>query len=492
MFDQLADRFDPPSTRLLELWAADRVAFLHDAFDWDDGGPADYQDTIAAALDAHDRVAVRAPHGAGKSTTAACMILHGAVVWDGLGYDWKIPSTASVWRQLAQYLWPEIHKMARKLRADQIGRPLFAVKRELLDLSLSLRHGEAFALASADPATLEGAHADWLMYVFDESKAIKPGVWEAAEGAFSGAGADTVNTAKALAISTPGAPSGEFYNIHSHKPGYEDWHTIHVTLDDAIRAGRVSRDWADRRAVQWGQQSAVYLNRVCGEFASSDEQAVIPLEWVEAAIERWHAAAGAEHGPVTAMALDVARLGEDRTVLATARGDWVEPLATWPRQETTTTSDDLVRHLRANAGVVAQVDCDGLGVGVYDGAKKQIGRGRVAAYHGSAKTLRRDRSGELRFANVRAAAWWSLREELDPAYESGLCLPDDDALVGDLTGPHWFETAQGKIQIEPKDDVKSRLGRSPDAGDAVVMCRWRERPSSGGRSSARQIVGSSL
>ena len=104
---------------------------------------------------------------------------------------------------------------------------------------------------------------------------------------FLGAGAGTEANAYALVQSTPGAPSGRFYEIHS-RTGFEDWHTVHVTLDQVIASGRgVSKKWAEDRRRQWGAKSSVYLNRVEGECAADDESSVIPLSWVEAAMDRW-------------------------------------------------------------------------------------------------------------------------------------------------------------------------------------------------------------
>src|SRR6185312_2888777 len=119
-------------------------------------------------------------------------------------------------------------------------------------------------------------------------KAIPGATFDAAEGAFANAGSDTVSEALAFAVSTPGEPQGRFYDIHARKPGYEDWFVWHVTLEDTIQAGRVSREWAEQRKRQWGEDSAVYQNRVLGEFASSEEDGVIPLGWIERANERWH------------------------------------------------------------------------------------------------------------------------------------------------------------------------------------------------------------
>jgi hypothetical protein len=188
---------------------------------------------------------VRGPHGLGKTTLSSWVIVHFALTRDGR--DWKCVTTASAWRQLAKFTWPEVHKWARRLRWDRVGRAPFSAN-ELLTLNLKLSTGEAFAVASDNPAYIEGAHADHLLYVFDESKAIPGGVFDAAEGAFSNAGGDTAAEAYALAISTPGEPQGRFYEIHKRQPGLEDWWTRHVTLEETIAAGRVSREWAARAA----------------------------------------------------------------------------------------------------------------------------------------------------------------------------------------------------------------------------------------------------
>jgi hypothetical protein len=80
------------------------------------------------------------------------------------------------------------------------------------------------------------------------------------------------------------------------------------------------------------------------------------------------------------------------------------------------------------------------------------------------------RDGRLKFRNKRAFAMWKLREELDPEQEGGsvICLPPDPELKADLASARWKLTLQG-IQIEDKGEIKKRIGRSPDKGDAVVM-----------------------
>lgn len=459
-------------------YRTDPVAFAHDCVTWRPGeGLAEYQDEALAELPVRRRVAVRGPHGLGKTTVAAL-----AVLWYGLtrdawaaegSEDWKAPTTASAWRQLTKYLWPEVHKWARRLRWERLGRARFDDRSELQVLSLKLAAGEAFALASDDHAMLEGAHARHLLYVFDEAKSIPAATWDAAEGAFSTAGGDTGGEALALAISTPGAPSGRFYDIHARRHGYEDWWVRHVTLDEAVRAGRISREWAEARRRQWGENSPLYQNRVLGQFAASDEASVIPLAWVEAAVERWHTRRlqmTAEDQALDAVGVDVG-LTAAETVLAPRTDDFIHPLRAYARIDTMTAAGHVAALVRARGGRPV-VDVVGIGAGVHHRLREGDGKERgvdSVAFVAGAKTDARDRSGELRFANLRAAAWWGLRERLDPQYGPTACLPPDDGLLGDLTAPRWKMTSDGRVLIEAKEEITTRLGRSTDRGDAVVM-----------------------
>src|SRR6185437_5098724 len=121
-------------------------------------------------------------------------------------------------------------------------------------------------------------------------------------------------------------------------------------------------------------------------------------------------------------------------------------------------------------GRLPVVDVIGVGAGVVDRLREL--KIAVSAFNASESTTRKDRSGELGFTNVRSAAWWNLRELLDPAYGPSLALPPDDLLAGDLTAPHWRVTSSGSIQVEVKDETRKRLGRSPDSGDAVMQAVW--------------------
>jgi hypothetical protein len=480
-------------------WLHDPVAFAQQAIIWPPGHQlTPYQAEILGQLPIRQRVAVRGPHGLGKSCANALAILWFAVTRDAAGIDWKCPTTAGAWRQLEHYLWPEVHKWARRLRWDLLGRPPFNERNELLSMNLKLRHGAAFAVASDQPALIEGVHADSVLYVFDESKSIIPGTFDAAEGAFSAAQPHGLPEALALAQSTPGEPAGRFYEIHKRTPGLEDWWVRHVTLDEAVAANRVSGDWAAQRGRQWGTSSALYQNRVLGEFASSDEDGVIPLAWVDQAVERWRTwdtAGRPDPGSPRVVGVDVARSGADRTVLALRHAWTVAELRRYHLEDTMATTGRVRGILDAwgarpgHRDARASVDVIGIGAGVVDRLREL--RLPVEAFNASEGTKRKDSSGELGFTNVRSAAWWAMRELLDPASGEPVALPPDDLLIGDLTAPHWRVLSGGRIQVESKDDIRKRLGRSTDSGDAVVQAYWSQGRVArfGGRQTAGAVIG---
>ena len=458
----------------------DPLGFAADCVNWRGDGLTAYQRQIIADLPALRREAVRGPHGLGKSTIAAITILWFALTRDGAGVDWKVATTAGSWHQLTQYLWPEVHKWIGRVRWEKVyeGRPFSRYETanltlrghpfgpsELMKLNLRLNHGSAFAGASANAALIEGAHADSLLFVFDEAKAIPAATFTACEGALGGTG-ETF----ALALSTPGDPSGVFYDIHARRSGYEDWHARHVTLAEAIAAGRISEAWADQRRKQWGPDSAAYVNRVLGDFHAGDEDSVIPLRWVEAANERWQEwdDAGRPDLPGPHVdGVDVARMGTDKTVIAIRRGPVLVELRRSSKEDTMQTAGRVKAHLDTDPEATAVVDVIGIGAGVLDRLREQ--GCKAVGFNASAGSKRRDASNELGYLNKRSEAWWSLREQLDPSADSDVAIPPDDLLLGDLTAAKWRVMSGGKIQVESKDDIKKRIGRSTDDGDAAVQ-----------------------
>lgn len=222
-----------------------------------------------------------------------------------------------------------------------------------------------------------------------------------------------------------------------------------------------------------GMQDRERRAYMMGEWDVGQEDAVdqcIPSAWVSQAQARWKDD-GWKSTTMTCMAMDPAGGGKDAEVIVYRHGEWfAEPMKT----KGTVTSDgsraaaSIVEKRRHNAAVIVDVG------GGYGGAVTlRLKDNGINAYpfNGSNKSTTMSRDKQLRFFNKRAEAWWYMREALDPDQEGGctVALPPGPEVLADLCAPKYDLGANG-IQLEGKKEIRKRLGRSPDVGDAIVMC----------------------
>lgn len=199
-----------------------------------------------------------------------------------------------------------------------------------------------------------------------------------------------------------------------------------------------------------------------------DPWQVIPTAWIEAAQARW--TDRSPKGEMMSMGVDVARGGRDQSVIAKRHaGEWYDRLVKLPGKSTPdgqTLTGQVIAHRRDSAPI--HLDVIGVGAAPYDllrTAKQQVIGVNVAEAASST-----DRSGRLRFANLRSELWWRLRETLDPTNDTGIALPPDPELLADLAAPKW--SMQGmRVKVESREDIVERIGRSPDCASAVILAQ---------------------
>jgi hypothetical protein len=216
-----------------------------------------------------------------------------------------------------------------------------------------------------------------------------------------------------------------------------------------------------------------------GDMAASridDRWQVIPTKWVAEAQKRF-ARRDWQSQPVVASGVDVAMGGIDWTVIAPLHAERTVGTLVKRRGRDTPDGQSVVALMIAAgvAGVTANIDTIGVGRSAYDVARVTGAVADPRAIVVSAATDWHDpKIPQLGFANVRAAAMWNVRVMLDPEGgpdETRLALPPDPELLVDLTA-HRYVLRGGRIAIESKDEVMARIGRSPDAGDAVCLACW--------------------
>lgn len=209
------------------------------------------------------------------------------------------------------------------------------------------------------------------------------------------------------------------------------------------------------------------LNGDFGAGREDDEWQIIPTEWIKLAQDRWSVFKHNKTDTMDALGIDPARGGMDNTVFSPRYNTWFDEVKSFPGSKTPdgpTVAALTATILRDKAPVY--IDVIGIGSSAYDHL-----RGMNVLCHPvtfSKTTKKMDASRSLRFVNMRAYAYWKMRDDLDPKNNIDLCLPPGQSLRNQLTAGRWTMRSNG-ILMESKQDIKKRLGRSPDDADAVVM-----------------------
>jgi hypothetical protein len=220
-----------------------------------------------------------------------------------------------------------------------------------------------------------------------------------------------------------------------------------------------------------------------GDFSAGvmdDSWQVIPTAWVYAAQKRWQAT---PPGPLDCLGVDVAYGGADSTVIVPRHGSWFARPRKTQGEATDSGPKAAALVMRDHQGR-ATVNVDGIGYGASccDSLKEYPGmRDLVHALNVAKSCERTDKTGKFRLTNLRTALYWTMREALDPETGDNLALPPGPEVVADLCSARYQLRASG-IAVESKDDIKKRIGRSPDVGDGIVLARWETSSSSGWKS----------
>lgn len=207
-----------------------------------------------------------------------------------------------------------------------------------------------------------------------------------------------------------------------------------------------------------------------GDFAATTKGnpwQVIPSAWVRLAQKRWLDAERPSLS-LSAVGVDVARGGQDRLAIAKRYGNWFDEVVTHAgaNVEDGPAAAELVRQtLGKEQPSYINVDVIGVGTSAYDSLKVMYPTTPVNA---AAHSDHKDRSGKLKMRNKRAEYYWKFREALDPEHGDEIALPPGNEVLADLCAATYKATTAG-IQIEDKEEIKKRINRSPDVGEAILL-----------------------
>lgn len=209
-----------------------------------------------------------------------------------------------------------------------------------------------------------------------------------------------------------------------------------------------------------------------GDFQASKKPnpfQVIPTDWVVAAMKRWRETEKPET-PLTAVGVDPIWGGNDNLAISKRYDNWFDEVVTFPGAiaKDGPMSAELIRQdLGEQTPGYINVDVIGVGTSTFDFLKGMYDF--VCPVNAADGSIYRDKSRKLKMRNMRAEYHWRMRDALDPESGEDIALPDDRELLADLCAPRYQVSASG-VLIEDKDKIKERIGRSPDKGEATMLC----------------------
>ena len=438
--EKLYPESEQAANLLLDKIRTDPVFFFEEVL----GAKIDAQQKeIVEAFPHHRRMAIKSGHSNGKDFLAARLAL-----WFHLVYpDSIVVVTGPTDRQVRQIVFGEL-KAAHRLARYEVGG-------EMLETMLKSGDSKHYIIGftASSPDSFQGIHAPNLLVIVTEATGIEPRMWPAIFSLLT-----SIGEAKFLAIGNAlFEPDSEFYAMFTRNAQLYKTFTM-----NSERSEYCSKKWIEEilHDCSGDKGSPLYQARVLGVFPEDVTDTLIPLVWIERAMERYGRATTDTSG-VVALGCDVARFGSDLSVTYRGDGDQFKCVRAVQGADLMATTGTLVRDI--NEGVPAgnvRVDDTGVGGGVTD-RLMELGHRVQAINFGS------NSSDQEKYANARSELFWCLRERFR---EGRIAIhPTDKKLLRDLSVLRYKMTSKGQIKLEAKDEAKRRLGYSPDHADALAL-----------------------
>ena len=446
------------------------------------------QQAIAQSVAANRQTAVPSCHDVGKTFCAAAI----ACWWiashePGEAFVVTMAPTAV---QVDALLWREMNRIHAQGRLPG----------KMVTRHWKLDNGELVAFgrspADTDPTAAQGIHAKYVLVLLDEACGIAKALWDAVSSLVAN------EFSRILAIGNPDDPSTEFEAVC--RPG-SGWNVIPISAFDSpnftnepvpdwLRPLLIGPTWVEERRRKWGEDSPLYKSKVLGQFPSEAADGLIPLSSITAAVTR-----RLPLGEENELGVDVARYGEDLTVIYHRRGPVARRRRKFGKRSTMVTVGEIIEVLRETGASVVRIDDTGVGGGVTDRLEElkagaDTSDGGILAKEilrtvtiipvnvGEKPTVQipdalKDpgkRFGETeRYVRLKDQLNWGLRERFISGDIDLVSVEEDREQSEDIQAQaadiKYALTSTGQIQIESKDEIKKRGRPSPDDWDALVL-----------------------
>lgn len=444
----IADMFTSAAEKI-QKWKNDPVSMVEEEFGVT---PDPWQTATLKALPNEKRIAMKACKGPGKTAVLAWC------AWNFLATRPfpKIAATSISKENLSDNFWTEMAKWQHKSKflseAFIWTKTRIFAKNHPENWWMSARAWSKSADKQQQSDTLAGLHADYMLFIIDEVGGIPDSVMAAAEAGLA-TGVDT----KIIIAGNPTKVEGPLYRACTNERDL--WHVVEITgdPDNPQRSSRISKKWAQEQIDKYGRDNPWVLVNVFGKFPPSSINSLLGVEEVSDAIGR-----GLKKDQYSfaqkRIGIDVARFGDDRTVIFPRQG-----LAAFtPAVMRNADSADIAARVaqakvKWNSEMELVDGSGGFGGGVVDFMRKAGYSPFEISF--SSKPI------DPKYLNRRAEMWMEMADWV----RKGGALPSDLELQKELTAPMYTFTSKGQFQLESKMHIKERLGFSPDKADALAL-----------------------
>lgn len=464
----------------------------------------DFQENkILRPIAKYSRVSIAACHSVGKTWSMARVAL-----WFLSSFRGSIViTTAPTNRQVEKLLWGELRAAYKRAKYPIGGRLLnkeLKIDDDWYAIGFSPEKSAGSDSKEQSGSSFQGFHADYVMIIFDEATGISADVHKMAEGLMTSG-----ILVKWVQIANPTTRACEFYKTFSDPA----WYNIYLTcfdspnlvangitdlhrlnrelkklreLDQAERLEYIenyekptphllSCQWVVSRALKWGVDHPLFQSKALGIFPEVDDNVIVQLQDVEAAIARDYDIETIDQKRY--IGIDVARYGDDDSVITVLVGPKQTHLKTLTKRSVTAVSGEAISIIneKPSTPTVVLIDCTGIGAGVHDILEEHYRRDRsveiVEIHFGQVPDMATDKKKEVdeikkRYFNLKARMFdllgYDIREDLE--------LFDDTIYLEELPTIQFSYNSKGKMVIESKDDYKKRTGKkSPDSSDSLGL-----------------------
>ena len=470
-------------------WRDDWVLFSQEVLH---ANPDLEQQAIIRAVQTKPRVAVASGTSRGKDWLASCCAMCFMYLtprfdkYGNLVKNTKIALTAPTGRQVTDIMIPEVSRHFRN--AGMLPGRLLSngIRTDYSEWYLT-----GFKSAEDDTEAWSGFHAVNTMFIVTEASGISQTVYDAIEGNLQG-------NSRMLIVFNPNVTTGyaakAMKSDRFEKFRLSSLNAANVVQKRMVYPGQVDYEWVQDKVKCWAapipedefseidgdfkwegglyRPNDLFRVKILGMFPKTSSDILIPYEWIAAANERWKRLQEEEYttNDPLALGVDIAGMGRDSSVFLFRRNYYVEKInkIRSGKADHMRVAGQIIVELESTDGY-ACIDTIGEGAGTYSRLEELECKNAFSAKFSEGATGLSDKTGQYKFANMRAYCMWMVREWFDPSNGYDVAFPIDEEFMEEATATKWFFRSDGAIQIEAKDDIKKKIKHSPDTLDSMAL-----------------------